>query len=88
MLHFMKSAPSQGQVNSPNAQPPVPRAAAELRPWAPLPENGLRGRGAAMAQALGKGDAGLRIWHQASPLSASPPPCPTLRPCAGSWPCG
>lgn len=50
MLLFIKSAPSQGQVNSPNAQlsppalapglPCVPSTATEPRPWAPLPENG------------------------------------------------
>lgn len=99
MLHFMKSAPSQGQVNSPNAQPGppaaapvlphVPSAAAELRPRASLPENGLWGREAAAAQALGEGDAGPRAWHWASRLATSlslpAAPCPTLQPCAGSW---
>lgn len=100
MLHFMKSAPSQGQVNSPNAQPSppapapvlphVPSAAEELRPRASLPENGLWGREAAAAQAPGEGDAGPRAWHWASPhypasLSLPAAPCPTLQPCAGSW---
>lgn len=62
MLLFMKSAPSQGQVNSPNAQlsppalapglPCIPSAATEPRPWPPLPENGPRGREAAGHQPL------------------------------------
>lgn len=57
MLLFIKSAPSQGQVNSPNAQlsppalapglPCVPSTATEPRPWAPLPENGPQGGEAA-----------------------------------------
>lgn len=59
MLLFMKSAPSQGQVNSPNAQPSPPALAPGL-PCVPstlfphraealgsLPENGPWGREAA-----------------------------------------
>lgn len=75
MLLFMKSALSQGQVNSPNAQlgPPalalgllcVPSAAAEPRPWAPLPENSPWG-----------------CWAPASPTLQ--PSHPTLLPRAGS----
>lgn len=81
MLHFMKSAPSQGQVNSPTARP-GPRTLALLRvppadprPWAPLPENGLWGRGAAVDQALGEGVTGPRAWQWASsqpPHTAAP----------------
>lgn len=44
-----------------------------------------------MAQALGKGAAGLRIWHQASPPSASPslqPPAPHCGPVLGPGPVG
>lgn len=75
MLLFMKSALSQGQVNSPNAQlgppalalglPCVPSAAAEPRPWAPLPENGRWG-----------------CWALASPTLQ--PSRPMLLPRAGS----
>lgn len=82
MLLFMKSAPSQGQVNSPNAQPGppalalglpcVPSAAAELKPRASLPENCPRGREAA--------------GHQ--PLAPCSPPAPRCCPVLGPAPSG
>lgn len=87
MLHFMKSAPSQGQVNSPTAQPgptcPSTKAAAELG----LPSL----RTAYETEVLGEGDAGAQsLPFNLTPSSLSCPaaPCPTLWPVLGLGPAG